>query len=304
MLAVWRNRHAGKNKKQPSSEELAARIGTQGFLIESSSLEDVPHVAQEIVRRKPKVIAVWGGDGTLTGCLSALLPLYGRDGFPTIAVLPGGTMNVVTESLGKKELPEVKLGKLLSLLASGSELPTIRRTSIKVDERICFLFGIGLSVNFVEQYLSGEPPSPKKAFGMIGRTIRGALTGSQKAASLFAPFRASITWDGNAEPMQEWTSVSAGGVESLGFLFRPYTRVGEREGAYHLIAHNLRPLDAFWALPRMRFLGGIKNCWQEVASDVIITTEKPMTYTLEGDLFPARDRFVLSAGPVLSLVTL
>ena len=57
----------------------------------------------------PTVIAVHGGDGTLHKTVTALDRAFGDDPLPPIAILCGGTMNVVATSLGMRERPAVFL---------------------------------------------------------------------------------------------------------------------------------------------------------------------------------------------------
>ena len=63
-------------------------------------------------RTPPAIIAVHGGDGTLHRTITALGRAFGDDPIPPIAILCGGTMNVVATSLGIRERPTAFLTAL------------------------------------------------------------------------------------------------------------------------------------------------------------------------------------------------
>lgn len=97
-------------------------------------------------------------------------------------------------------------------------------------------------------------------------------------------------------------NISAAGIHDLGLGFAPFTRATERDGAFHLIAHDLTPLGAVRKLPRIRLGLGMRDVEQTTARLVAIEVDRPLAYSLDGDLFPPRDRFILRAGPLLRFV--
>jgi diacylglycerol kinase (ATP) len=299
---VLRNARAGHGRKQPPSRELEKRLGARGALRETSSLSELDGVAYELARKPPKVLVLWGGDGTITNSLSALLRAFGERPLPPVCLLPGGTMNVVSRSLGVKGRPEQAFARLVARRADDA-LPTLTRTIIRVGERAGFLFGVGLLVHFLEALYDGGRSGLWASLSTLGRGVTQAVFGrGELLRRLFTPFRARITLDGVAWPEAEFVNASAGAVPALGLGFSPYIRAAEREGAFHLIAHNLTPLKTALELPRIRLGRGMKRVSQDITSHVVIETDKKLRYSLDGDFFEAQDRFELRGGTSLRLI--
>src|SRR5512142_2587743 len=99
-IAIFVNPGSRANRRDPGGVERFARIlGDQGTVIAPSGLAKLAEEAQRVAGFAPQVIGIHGGDGTLHRTLSALMAAYLQRPLPPIAILPGGTMNVVASSL-------------------------------------------------------------------------------------------------------------------------------------------------------------------------------------------------------------
>src|SRR6188474_2872331 len=100
MIAVIVNPRSRANRRNPHiAAEFQAIVGDQGRVHAPKTLEELDDLARELHQAPPTVIAVHGGDGTLHMTVTALDRVFGADPIPPIAILCGGTMNVVATSL-------------------------------------------------------------------------------------------------------------------------------------------------------------------------------------------------------------
>jgi diacylglycerol kinase (ATP) len=234
--------------------------------------------------------------------VSALLGAYHERPLPPLCLLPGGTMNVVSRSLKIEGSAEEALARLLRRFSQGEPLPSLRRTLLRVEARYGFLFGVGLLAHFLEALYEGNRSGTLRSLYVLGRASVESLWGGGLIPRLFQPFEAKLTVDGQEWPQTRWVNISAGGVEGLGLGFRPYIRCAEKEGYFHLIGHDLQPLDVVRELPGVRLGWGMKRVSQDIAREFLIEPARPMVYSLEGELYEARERFLVTSGPVVQLV--
>lgn len=267
-------------------------------MLASGSLDVLEDIAIYVAQAAPDIVAVWGGDGTITHTLSALNRTC-RD-LPLIALLPGGTMNTVTRCIGVRGTARAALARLLDSIDRQDELRTVRRTLIQLDDQVGFLFGIGLIPNLLAVYNDAEKGGVGRAFYVLLRALRSLTSASYD--QFFAPFDVCIEVDDRVWVQGHLTNISGGGIDCLPFGLHPYHRATEREGAFHLVAHALNARGALGEISRIKRGIGMKDVHQGVFERVVITSAEPQPYNLDGDNFAARTRFVLRGGPIARLV--
>jgi diacylglycerol kinase family enzyme len=298
-VVVLLNRNAGSSTGLTTADVRRA-MQAQVAVVETRSAEAARPAAAEACHRGAKLVVVVGGDGTVTTVLSGLADAFGAESMPAIFLVPGGTMNVIARSAGAHGTPLSLLAALGHTLRGGGALRRSRHTTIRSGERLGLLWGVGLFANFLEVYQ--QRGSLSRALGLLASASLGALTGHSLAAKLFEPFEAKVTVDGLPWSGARWTNISAGGVAGLGFGFEPYTRATERRGRFPLIGHALGPLGALHELPRLRAGLGMKRVTQDLARHVVVETERPRLFAMDGDVFERATRFEVHAGPEIELV--
>jgi diacylglycerol kinase family enzyme len=303
LLFVLKNANAGRRRKHAGADEISALLAGQGQLVETHSPGELGEVAREILAIPGALVGVWGGDGSLTAALSALRAAQPTGKLPPVAILPGGTMNLVARSVGIRGPAIEVLARLLAHLRHGHTVPGVLRTPIEADGHVGFLFGVGLLANFLEVLYEGGRAGARRSLSVLGGASLQALWGGGIIKRLFAPFTARLSVDGTRWEKERWVNISAGGIESLGLGFHPYLRAQEKPGHFHLIAHDLSPLRTVAQLPGIWLHRGMRNVSDAVTRSVRIEAEQPLVYSFEGELFPAQPSFALRGGePVRLLV--
>ena len=115
--------------------------------------------------------------------LTAIVRTYGEGAvLPRIAVLRGGTMNIIADSVGVRVGAEAMLGRVIdgihtseSPLGTGSPLETTTRRLMRIDvddqpPYYGFLSGNGIIARFLELYYEHPEPSPVSAAWLLTRT--------------------------------------------------------------------------------------------------------------------------------------
>jgi len=300
MIAVLLNTNPKLRRAQPDPSVVSEQLGGTGQVFESPSLEALPDVARAIANAKPRYLAIWGGDGTIHATLSAVVEAYQDDPLPALCLLPAGTINTAARCIGMKGKAARCLTRLVRAVEAGAALPSVRRTTLKLDSHIGFLFGVGLIPNLLRGYNEADKGGKWESLKLFLSATKTVGTGGYDR--FFDPFEARLTVNGDVWHEGTWTNLSAGGIKCLPYGLNTYTRAAEVEGKFHFIAHALTSRQVFPQLVRIQAGKGMKHVNEGVLDTILIETETPQEYNFDGDNFPARTRFELCAGPVVNLV--
>ncbi|MDR0842184.1 MAG: diacylglycerol kinase family lipid kinase [Acidobacteriota bacterium] len=119
-------------------------------------------LARGLLARPPDILAVCGGDGTVNEVVSVLPP---KPPFP-LAVLPGGTANVLARELG---LPLDPVRALDVALAGKVRLVDVGEMQAKEDRRFAFVFVAGIGFDAWAVHLAR--PSIKAKIGIAAYAL-------------------------------------------------------------------------------------------------------------------------------------
>src|SRR5580704_2058769 len=169
-IGVVVNPRSRKNLRDPRAEyRLARRLGNHGVVRAARSIDELYHIAEDFRRVDIDVLAISGGDGTNHVTLTGFLDVYGGAMIPQVALLRGGTMNTVANSVGiGPGRPEGLLGRLVREYAKRGalELENVSRHVMRIGApgggkpQYGFLFGTGVMHGFLAEYYRGGQPSP------------------------------------------------------------------------------------------------------------------------------------------------
>lgn len=164
-IGIITNPHSKLNKRNPARSALLGYIlGEQGTLEVTNSLEDLGRVAREFKNRGISILAINGGDGTISRTLTAFLQEYQQQPLPQIALLRGGTINVLASNLKIHGTPEQILYRVVEAHSRGIQLSTEKLSTIEAEGNFGFLFGNGVAASFLKEYY-------KRKSGPVGALI-------------------------------------------------------------------------------------------------------------------------------------
>ena len=305
-VVVFVNPGSRANRRDPGCADRFAKIlGEGGRVAAPPSLEQLAEEASRAAAESPSVIAIHGGDGTLHRTLSALIAAYGARPLPPVAILPGGTMNVVASSLGIRVKPENLLAELAASERAGTAPVTIRRRCLRVGKGYGFIFGNGLLTNFLEEYYARGSYGARRAVWIIFRIFASVLTTGRYARRIFRRFRGRVQVDGSQLPRTQLTGLGAATVSEIGFRFKLHHRADDDPERMGGLAIHGGPLSLLLDVLDVRLGRGLspKRATSFVASRLSIEPEdKESAYTLDGDLYTSHGPLTVEVGPTLEIV--
>lgn len=307
MIAVFVNPRSRSNRRDPG---LAARLGRAvdgaGRIIATRTLEELDQAARLLAEAPPQVIAVHGGDGTLHVALTALLRAFGDRPLPPLALLGGGTMNVVASSLQIRARAIPFLRQLSATLRAGRAPVTIPRRCLQVGDRFGFVFGNGVLANFLVEYYGGEHGyGPARALYLMFRLFCSAIIRGPFMRRVFRRFRGRVVVDGQGLEFPDLAAVGAGTVREVGLGFKLYHRADDDPDRFGVLAiHSgaLALVSDLWAVRAGRGIAPVRAFSAVAAHLEIDAEENGSPYTIDGDLYRTSGPLHIGLGPRLAIV--
>jgi diacylglycerol kinase (ATP) len=305
-VVVFVNPGSRANRRDPGcADRFAKLLGASGRVAAPPGLDELAKEAERAASESPAVIGIHGGDGTLHRTLSALVRAYGSRSLPPIAILPGGTMNVVASSLDIRVKPEDLLGELVACERAGTMPTTFRRRCLRVGDDYGFVFGNGLLTNFLEEYYARGKYGTWRAVWIVLRIVFSLLTKSRYAKRIFRRFQGRVEVDGSTLPRTNLTGLGAATVTEVGFGFKLHHRADDDPERMGGLAIHGGAVSLLFDVLNVRLGRGLspKRATSFVASRLSIAAAEPAwTYTLDGDLYTAKGTLVVELGPQLDIV--
>jgi diacylglycerol kinase (ATP) len=306
VLALFLNPRSRANKRDPA---LATRLGeivkAEGRVLAPASLEDLGAEAKALVRSPPSAIAVHGGDGTLHQVLTALVRAWDGRPLPPLALLGGGTMNVVAASLGIRTSAPAYLQSLVAATRAGRPPATVRRRCLQVGDRFGFVFGNGFVANFLSEYYAARRPGPVRVVWLLTRLFFSVLLRGPFARRVVTRFRGRVMVDGATLPYASLSALSAATVREVGMGFKLNHRADDDPERFAVLAIHAGPLALFPDVIAVRTGRGVSpsRAYSAVASSLDIEPADPETaYTIDGDMYRTAGPLRIAVGPAVDIV--
>ena len=301
MIAVIVNPRSRANRRNPRiAAEFQTIVGERGRVFAPKSIEELDALAIELRQAAPAVIAVHGGDGTLHKTVTALDRVFGAAPLPPIALLCGGTMNVVATSLAIRERPAVFLRAIVDAAGEGRSLDTIRRRCLRIGDELGFLFGSGLPANFLTEYYAPGDYGPRRAAWLLARAFFSALWHGPFVRKLFKRFEGSVRVDGTLLERTAFVGLMAGTVREVGLGFKLVHRADDDPERFGVLAMHSAVLPLaldLWAVQHGRGIAP-SRAFSAVASQMDVHSKNgTMAYTIDGDLYRTHESVTISLGP-------
>jgi len=315
-IGVIVNPKSRRNLRDPGAAlRLERKLGDHGVLRRAGSIEELYRIAEDFRRLDIDVLAISGGDGTGHVTLTGFLDVYGGAMVPQVALLRGGTMNTVANSVGvPRGGPEGLLARLVGAYARRALLPLAgveRRVMCVRPEggraQYGFLFGTGVVHGFLAEYYRSGAATPWVAATTLARGIGSAAVGGPMIRRMAAPFRGSVALDdGTTWPERDYLTIAAGSIADIGLRFRPFHRFAERDGAFHVLGIHTSPLGFVAELPRIQRCRPMRSgkAYDAVSTRAVLSSHTGrFDFMIDGDLHVSQGtRLEIAMGPKVRLL--
>lgn len=310
-IGLIANPRSRANLKDPSRpRKLGYLIGAQGTGEATQSIDDLYRVCEEFKKERIDILGISGGDGTLHHTLTAMIKTYGEEPLPYVAILRGGTMNTVANSLDIAGNPPQLLYELVDKHRRGiwEQLPVVERPLLRVGDQYGFIFGNGVIYNFLKEYYGTGHPSPMVAAQLIAGVAASSIIGGSLGKKVYRRIKVQVEADGVTWAQQDFMAIAASVVEQAGLGFRPFYRCAEKPGSFALLGIHTNAFGFVSELPRMHRGKPMRRdkVVDAVAARVVFRSldGNPLDYIIDGDTYEGPAELVLETGPTLRFLRL
>jgi diacylglycerol kinase (ATP) len=315
-IGVVLNPRSRRNLRDPGAAlRLARRLGDHGVVRSARTVDELYRIAEDFRRVDIDVLAISGGDGTNHVTLTGFLDVYAGATIPRVALLRGGTMNTVANSVGVRHgKPEGLLARLIRDYAQRANEPllNVERHVMRIApcqsgaQKYGFLFGTGVMHGFLSEYYRSGEPTPLVAARTLARGIGSAIVGGHTIQRMAEPFRGSVELEGGTRwPERDYLAVAAGTIAHVGLSFKPFNRYDERPNSFHALGVHSSAMTLVKELPRIHRAQSMRpgRAYEAVTGRMVLRgAGRRVRYMIDGDLHEARDDLAVEIGPRVRLV--
>ncbi|EKD51224.1 MAG: hypothetical protein ACD_62C00305G0002 [uncultured bacterium] len=304
-IGVVLNPFSKKYKKNPGKlEHMAFIIGDKASCRPTEDLDDLYRVVEAFKSREIDIVAISGGDGTIHCTLSAFLKIYGEKPLPKVTLLRGGTLNTIAATLGIRGSTEQLMSELLVKYHEDKNFEIRKLRLTKINDSYGCIFGMGVIYNFMEEYYKNPEVNPFIAGKTLVASLLSGVVQGKTIKRMFKRFDADVFVDGVKWPFANYSALFTGSIRQLGLefnVFRHMLTQNEKICAMGISA-NAGDLMPYLLNLREGKASGSPDVLDAAVDKMEIYLKEPLPYTIDGDMLPAIDKFIITAGPEVSVL--
>jgi diacylglycerol kinase family enzyme len=317
-LGIISNPYAKLAKKNPKfNDKLWYTTGESGIFRVTPTLEQLDRVCEDYSARGINLIGIVGGDGSISLVLNAILKAYGPDKLPKILLLKGGTINFLASNLGISAYAESFLKLTIARLKKNKSLFEQEVSSLKVNDRLGFIFASGAAVEFLESYYKNKSGPLGAALYFLRVFFDGIFSGkingdfkriTQPHQMLLSLKNKNLnekqesTSSSEVEKPQPYTLLFASTVPRLPlgvYAFKKLKSLSDNEAEMIAVsATNSDLIKTIVLFLLKKNSENTHNFFSHTFKKLKILTEKSQKYSVDGDLFlNPSEEITITMGP-------
>lgn len=304
-IGVVLNPNSKSYKKNPAKlEHMAFIVGDKASCKPTDDIDDLYRVADEFKSRDIDILAISGGDGTIHCTLTAFLKVYGEKSLPKITLLRGGTLNTIAATHGILGTTEQLLSSLLIRYHEDLSFTEKKLRLMNINGSYGCIWGCGFVFTFMEEYYKNASLNPLVAAKTLTTCIFSALCNGRVARKMFDRFDAEIEVNGKKWVFANYSSIFAASIRQFGLNFNVFHHMMRQNEGFHSYGVSLPPRTLVPLINGFRRAepNSSEHVLDAFATEMVVRLDKPLGYTIDGDMLPAVDYFEIKQGPELTVL--
>ena len=303
-IHVILNPNAKKFRLHKSELDNYTRIKYEGLTIfQSGDIDELHENIKQVIDEKPDYICIGGGDGTIHVVLTELINAYMPLKIPPVLILKEGTMDNIARSIHLEGHGDEILARMITALKKSRDVQIFRRDTIEINNRYCFLFGLGFITNFLKLVYSGGEKGTLRNTYIGAKTVVEALLNITEG-EVFTHMDLIIDADGRRIQINPVTGLLAGTVEHIGMGFSPLIEASVVPGKFQSIILGMEPRHILFNISKLKHGDKISESGYANFHSSLMTLryDGEFEYTMDGDIYSAGNELVIKSGPAIDLV--
>jgi diacylglycerol kinase family enzyme len=307
ILPIFVNPLSRQHKKNPQLADEYSRCGDGHVeILRPSTFKELAEAAELCKKKKYPCVAISGGDGTIHQVVTALFRAYKAQPLPKILLLGDGTMNNIANSVGIKKGGKKIISRYLD---KKNRSVTQKRSTIKIEDRYCFLFGCGLVSNFLVEVYKGEKGILRNLATIrlgVYEAIKSLFITNPDSFKLLKPLNAQVYVSGKQLPIDKIVVLLAGTVEKIGMGFRPLSKAKSSKKSFHLLLSGAPATVILINILPIALGKGLlftdRRYIDRLVPGFEIHSQKQFEYTMDGDMYLCNGKLKIQTGPEVQFV--
>lgn len=305
-IGIIANPHSKLNKRDPERQKLLSYIaGERGRIEITNNLNELKVAAQTFYNKDIEILAINGGDGTISQTISAVIEAYQSKPLPKIAILRGGTMNMLADNLNINGSPQELLTNLIEMHSANLiQVKTLH--CLKIQNSYGFLFASGTSARFLSQFYKNKT-GRRGSIALIARLILSILLGTKFHRDIVKSDSITITYDSRPVIQHKTLSVLAATVNKLPMQIPFFSQVPALPPKMQVSSIVFTEKEIAYKLPLLliRRNQPKPNELTFCCEKIHLQADEPIPYTLDGEVYLANNGLLtIELGPPISFVSL
>lgn len=303
-ICIITNPHSKLNKRNPKRQELLSYVaGEKGQVKITQSLEELSLVAKDFSNRGIDILAINGGDGTISRTISTFIHAFGDKPLPPIVLLRGGTINMLAKNLKISGSPEQILFRLMTSYSLNQYKNKVRLPTLKIGDQYGFLFGNGSCYSFLDEFYKNKTGAIGSCLLLL-KIIFSRLFSPNFYDRIIYSQKTELNVDNKVISNRDSCAVFCSVVEKMPLGKRLFFNLADSYGKYFEIVNIIVPARQAWyqlpwsviTKPRQ----DPKTREIHIAKSLVIKSENHSFFTLDGELFePEGENLKIELGPEL-----
>lgn len=300
-IGIIANPHSKLNKRSPQElQRLQDKISKNGIFTITQDLDHLDETLQLYRDKQVPVVAINGGDGTISQTLTRMIRIYGSQPLPQIAVLRGGTMNLIAAQLGVYGHPDALLERLVESLERGQQLQIEHLSTLKIGSTYGFLYADQSSTRILEEFYSNKSRHLGASLLAL-RLVRSFLLNRPFIRNMIQAHRLRASFQPGGHLTETTLGCFAGTITKfpMGLVFLPLAR--KKTGHFQTTVVTCKAEKILWYLPLIMLqhkegsaIGKHSFCCEQA----VLEYEGEVHYTIDGEIYRNPDgRVVIESGP-------
>ncbi len=303
-IGIITNPYSKLNKGNSHREKLLSYIvGEQGSQKTTHNIKDLEKSLQHFHKQDIDILAINGGDGTISCTLTTLIQTYKDKPLPKILILPGGTINTLAQNLSIRGTPEKILFQALKKHSSPSSLRCRSLPSIEVKNHHGFMFASGTCAHFLETFYKNKT----NALGSLWLVVK-IFFSKLTSGSLYNRVVRSQLYELHIEKRSlikhHSCSILCSSLRNLPLGIPYFRNINKTPQAFELSSVTTSPNKLPWKLPSLIFKKKSDDKVNITCKNITIKSESEINYTLDGELFSTTDPLEVKVGKFIDFIIL
>ncbi len=303
-IGIITNPYSKKNKKEPGHKIMLGYVlGNRGVYHITESLSDLENVARKFKEQRIEILGINGGDGTIQRTISTFIKIYEDQPLPKIALLRGGTINIIAGNLGIRGSSKHLLLNLVERFHAGEPFKEQTVQTLKCEDQYGFIFTGGFASNFLVEYYKNKK-GPWGAVLFIIKLAFSAIRNKGLMLKLIKPFVVRYHGKDVEERNKTATTILASTLPCLPLYFKLFTRIDYAKRLFQFFIFENNHMELLRITTRILFHRNIKKYQPTdlLLDDLTLYSEEGFEMGMDGELFGHYNTVHLGMGPPLTFI--